>query len=239
MPLAEDTLHRPSTARRLLPWVAAALALGLATVLALALRDWLGQDTAPKRQVARITVLPDTPPPPPPPPPKELPKPAPRDEPQAAPPTAPPPVDTPPAEAPIKMEGPAGDGDSPFRAGSVTNEYRGGAPVVGGSGTGNVGQAVDRATHRLYAQGLRQQLQAELERRLRSEATQLAGDFSLWLQPDGTLERWELGSVADAQADADLRNALQASTAAGLRFAPPPPGLVQPMRFRLSVKPAG
>lgn len=239
MPLAEDTLHTPTLGRRLLPWLLGLALLALVVWAALSLRGWLGQDTQPQRQVARITVLPDTPPPPPPPPPKELPQPTPRDAPQAAPQPAPQPVQAPPADAPIKMEGAAGSGDSAFGAGTVTNDYRGGAPTVGGTGGGGIGQAIDRAGHRLYAQGLRQQLQAEMERRLRGEATRLSGDFSLWLLPDGTLQRWELADVADAQADADLRAALQDSLAAGVRFAPPPAGLVQPLRFRLSVKPAG
>lgn len=243
MALAEASMHKPSLGRRLLPWVAALLLLALALVAALALRDWLGQESKPQRQVARITVLPDTPPPPPPPPPRDEPKPPPRED-APPPPSAPEPQVAPPAEAPIKMEGAAGSGDSPFQAGSVRNEYSGGAPVVGGSGGGGgVAAAVDRAQHRLYAQALRQQLQSELEQRLRSEAVELSAEFSLWLLPDGSLQRWEVGTASGgAAADAstaDLRAALDAAAAGGLRFTTPPPGLTQPLRFRLNVRPAG
>jgi hypothetical protein len=201
------------------------------------LKTWLGQEDAPRRQVARITVLPDTPPPPPPPPPKQEVKPPPLSD-QAPPPQQQQQEQAPEAPAPIKMEGPAGSGDSPFQAGAVTNDYRGGAPVVGGTGGGGVDAAIDRAQHRFYAQSLRQQLQGELERRLRSGAVELEGDFSLWLQPDGRIQRWELAPGNDTSTDTDLRNALEAS-ADSLRFAPPPAALMQPLRFRLNVRPSG
>lgn len=240
MPLAEASLHKPSLGRRLLPWAVGLAGLALAVFMALTLRDWLGQDSKPQRQVARITVLPDTPPPPPPPPPREEPKPPPRADAPPPPRAAPQPVQAPPADAAIKMEGAAGSGDSPFQAGTVSNEYTSGAPTVGGTGGGSgTAAAVDRAQHRLYAQALRQQLQGELERRLRSEAVELTGEFSLWLQPDGSLQRWELAAGNDAQAEAALRAALDEAAAGGLRLAPPPPGLQQPLRFRLQVRPAG
>ncbi len=237
MALAEDSMQAPSTGRRLLNWGGVLLLAVLTVLAALWLKNWVSQDIKPNRQVARITVLPDTPPPPPPPPPKEEQKPPPRDDQPPPPQVAPQPVQAPPAEAPIKMEGAAGSGDSPFQAGAVSNDYRGGAPVVGGQG-GGVPNVADRAQHRLYAQATRQQLQAELERKLRGEATELVVDFSLWLQPDGSIERWDLRPSGNAQADSDMRTALDGATP-GLRFAPPPAGLVQPMRFRLSVRPAG
>lgn len=242
MALAEASLKPPTWGRRLLPWLAAVMLLALSVTAAMALRDWLAQESKPQRQIARITVLPDSPPPPPPPP-RDEPKPPPREDAPAPPQAAPQPQDAPPADAPIKMEGAAGDGDSPFQAGAVSNEYSAGAPVVGGTGGGGEPTtAIDRAQHRLYAQALRQQLQTELETRLRSGAVELSGEFSLWLQADGRLQRWEIsalqGAAADT-ADADLRAALDAAAGAGLRFAEPPPGLVQPLRFRLNVRPAG
>jgi protein TonB len=237
MPLAEASLHKPGLGRRLLPWALGLAGLALAVLMALTLRDWLGQDSKPQRQVARITVLPDTPPPPPPPP-REEPKPPPRADAPPPPRAAPQPVQAPPADAAIKMEGAAGSGDSPFQAGTVSNEYTGGAPAVGGTRSGTT-STVDRAQHRLYAQALRQQLQAELERRLRSEAVELTGEFSLWLEPDGSLQRWELAAGHDSRAETELRSALDAAAGAGLRLPPPPAGLQQPLRFRLQVRPAG
>jgi protein TonB len=83
--------------------------------------NFIHTSTSPKRQVARIMILPDTPPPPPPPeetrpPPKEvmtremnIPKP-----------------ETPPAPAQLKMEGQAGDGPSAFASGDVKQDYIGG-----------------------------------------------------------------------------------------------------------------
>ena len=78
--LAEDTLERPSAGRRI-AWVVAVLA-GLLLVGAAAwwLESQLSTPMVAKRQVARISILPDTPPPPPPPPPREEPKPQPRDD---------------------------------------------------------------------------------------------------------------------------------------------------------------
>jgi len=237
MALAEDSIRAPSVGRRLLNWVGALLLVVLAVMTALWLKNWVGEDTAPKRQVARITVLPDTPPPPPPPPPKEEQKRPPRDD-QPPPRAAPLPVAAPPAEAPIKMEGAAGSGDSPFQAGTVNNEYRGGTPVVGSPVGGTAQSVADRAQQRLYAQATRQQLQAELERRMRGDASEQVVDFSLWLQADGSIERWDLRPSGNAQADSELGAALDGA-APGLRFAPPPAGLVQPLRFRLNVRPAG
>ena len=87
----------------------------------------------PRRQVAKIALLPDTPPPPPPPkeekkpePPKDEPKQVVHDEQIKQ-------AEAPKAPEPIKMEGAAGEGSSAFAAGGVKNEYSGGTPVTGAS----------------------------------------------------------------------------------------------------------
>src|SRR3990167_6456704 len=84
--LAEDSLERPSAGRRIAV-VAGVLAALLLGALAWWLKGQLSTPSTPKRQVARISILPDTPPPPPPPPPKEVPRPQPSDD------TKPPPPD--------------------------------------------------------------------------------------------------------------------------------------------------
>ena len=99
----------------------------------LALAAWWGikhmKAEAPRRQVAKISILPDTPPPPPPPPKEEKKPEPPKDEPkQVMREEQVKQVEAPkPAEA-IKMEGAAGDGPSAFAAGSVNRDYAGGAP---------------------------------------------------------------------------------------------------------------
>lgn len=239
--LAEDSLERASVGRRLAVAAGVLVALLLLGALAWWLKGQLSTPSAPKRQVARISILPDTPPPPPPPPPKELPRPQPSDDNKPPPPDmAPKPQQAAaPADQPIKMEGAAGSGDSPFSAGSVNREYQGGAPTIGASGpVGGGASVVDRAQARLYAQSARQQLQAEIERTLPAEATELVLSFSLWIDRSGAISRAEVLPGGDARYDGALRSALD-DTRARLRLPPPPTGLEQPLRFRLTVRPQG
>ncbi|MCE4538066.1 TonB C-terminal domain-containing protein [Pelomonas sp. P7] len=189
----------------------------------------------PRRQVAKISILPDTPPPPPPPkqekkpePPKDEPKQVMREE-QAK------PVEAPkPAEA-IKMEGAAGDGPSAFSSGSVSRDYAGGTPVTGAGGP--AGTVTDRAQERFYANTARQLLQGEIERHLKADADQLTATFAIWLDKDGAIQRFELSASGNDGNDAALRAALD-ETRRQFKLPPPPAlALSQPMRFRLSVRP--
>lgn len=207
------------------------LAIGLVLTLSAGMVAWglsrLSFDApTPKRQVARIALMPDTPPPPP--PPKELKKEEPVPQARVQPRTDEAPKPQPPADAPIKMEGAAGDGPSAFAAGAVTNDYRGG-PVVSGGAASAPGVA-DRAAERLYANTVRQLLQSEIERRLAPDAGELSANFALWVGADGRIARWE----SDAE-QPPLKTALDASTDA-LRLPSPPPIAQQPMRFRLTVR---
>src|SRR6186713_2980261 len=90
---------------------------------------WMGwrlvhsKSDGPKRQVAKIALLPDTPPPPPPPPP-DKPKIEPKTETKQQ--LKEQKADPPPEPQQLKMEGAAGEGPSPFTAGEVKNDYIGG-----------------------------------------------------------------------------------------------------------------
>ncbi|MBV8604204.1 MAG: TonB C-terminal domain-containing protein [Pelomonas sp.] len=186
----------------------------------------------PKRQVARIALLPDTPPPPPPKeekkpePPKQEPKqPVPQEQPKQ--------VEAPKAPEPIKMEGAAGQGSSAFAAGGVNHEYQGGPAVSGG--TGGSGTGSDRAQERFFANTARQQLHDEIERRLKGEDAQLIAVFAIWVAKDGAIERYELTPSDNPHNDAALRAALD-ETMHEFKL-PPPPALTQPLRFKLSVRP--
>ncbi len=195
-----------------------------------------GSGTAPKRQVAKISILPDQPPPPPPPPkedkpppPKEEPKQVVREE-QIK------PAEPAPANEPLKMEGAAGDGPSAFAAGNVRNEYAGGAPVVGPAASAGSGR--DRAQERLYVSSARQLLRDALEKNFRSDIDEATAEFSLWVQGDGAIRRAELRPSGDGQLDRELQSALD-ETSRSLRLPPPPQRLGggEPLRFRLTVKP--
>lgn len=212
--------------------VAACLLLGLAVWWAV---KSIKPD-APKRQVAKISILPDTPPPPPPPPKEEKKPELPKDEPkqvmreeQIKQAEAPKPAES------IKMEGAAGDGPSAFAAGSVGKDYAGGAPTTGASGP--AGTAADRAQERFYANTARQLLQSEIEKHLKSDAESLTATFAVWLEKDGAIQRFELSPSGNDGNDSALRAALD-ETRRQFRLPPPPAlALSQPMRFRLSMRP--
>lgn len=237
MPLAESSLA-PTSARTWLVRVLVALLLvGAVAGLTVVARTLLSAPSAPKRQIAKIAILPDTPPPPPPPR-EELKKPTPKDEPkQVQPQEQPKPQATPPAEAPIKMEGAAGSGESPFSAGTVTSDYKGGVPQVGPAASGGSGITSDRAAERFYANSARQLLRDEIERQLRPEAGELTASFALWIEADGRIRRYEISPSGDAARDAELQRALE-GTSRVLKL-PAPGALAQPMRFRLTVQAQG
>ena len=97
----------------------AALVMALLAGIGYGIKKMMSGGAPHKKQITTIKLLPDTPPPPPPPPPKEPPKEQPKEQPKEAPKAPEPkPAETPPAEN-LKMEGPAGDGPSPFAAGAV------------------------------------------------------------------------------------------------------------------------
>ncbi len=209
--------------------------LALAMLAAWGVRNMKAE--APKRHVAKIALLPDTPPPPPPPkeekkpePPKDEPKQVVREE-QLKQAEAPKP-----ANEPLKMEGAAGDGPSAFAAGAVGKDYTGGNPVTGAPSAAG-GTQSDRAQERFYANTARQLLRDEIERHLKSDADQLTATFSLWLQQDGSIQRFELTPSGDASADRAMQLALD-ETRRLLKLPPPPAiALAQPLRFKLSVRP--
>jgi len=237
MALAEDTLEQSRYRLWLVRLGVVVLLVALVAGLTMLVRSLTANVDGPKRQIAKISILPDTPPPPPPPPREEPKKPAPRDDPkQPAPQEQPKPQQAPPADAPIKMDGPAGDGPSAFGAGAITQDYKGGAPAIGGAASA-AGTVVYRAQERFYANSVRQLLRDEIERQLRPEAGELTATFSIWVEPDGRIRRHELAQSGDATRDADMTHALDNATRT-LRL-PVPGALPQPLRFRLTVRSQG
>ena len=232
--LAERSLDTPAQGA----WWPRVIAIVAIVALACSVVWWLNvllhRPAEPKRQVTRISILPDTPPPPPPPkeekrpePPKLEPKPTVREE-QLKP-------DVPkPANEPIKMEGTAGDGPSAFAAGSVNKDYQGGVPLTGASSPN--GSVADRTQERFYANSARQLLHDEIERHLKSESGEIVATFSLWIEPDGRIRKIDLAPGNNVAADTDVRSALD-ETSRKLRL-PQPGAIQQPLRFRMTMRAA-
>ena len=223
MPMAKGTAKRAAGGKFRLQGVA--LGLGLLLVLAgigLVLKNLMTGNTHPKKAATTIKIMPDTPPPPPPPPPKELPKEQPKEmkveqpKPQETP--------QPPAEV-LKMEGVAGDGPSPFQAGTVTNEYQGGT-TIGGK---------DRFA---WFTGL---LKGQIENALAKDKDLAKGDYRLvvkvWITGNGKIERFELeGSSGTTQIDGLIKAALNSIAPLS---EPPPENMPQPVKLRITSRSAG
>jgi periplasmic protein TonB len=140
----------------------------------------------PKRQVARIMVLPDTPPPPPPPEEKKPPK-----EEQIKQQIETPKQEIVPAPEQLKMAGEAGEGPSPFAAGEVKQDYIG----------GDIGNGARFAA---YVGRVEQRIQLELTRhKVRASSVKLF----LWLMPDGSIQRYSIEG-GDADTERSVRLAL-------------------------------
>ena len=204
---------------RLQIWSQRAL-VGLALLALIGLMAWLGARLsggghAPSRQVAKIALLPDTPPPPPPPPP-DKPKIEPKNEIKQQ-------IDKPKLQAPpqpeqLKMEGQAGEGPSPFAAGEVKNDYIGG-DIGNGAGerfaayVGRVAQLVQDAL---------------AKRNLKVQSARLF----LWLQPDGSIQRYEI-SGASGNTEHQLRTAMAEM---GRLPEAPPQDMPMPMGLEISTR---
>lgn len=220
--LAEDELEDGDAGRRLRS-VGGVLLAAVAIAVAVYLLQGLGKSAPPQqKQVARITLLPDTPPPPPPPPPKEEPKEAPKEAKQEQ----PKPLEPPQEAQQLKMEGPAGEGGSPFAAGTVSRDYIGGKV---GNGMG--------MQFAFFANALQRHVQDELAR----NRTVKLGDYrvtvKVWLGADGAILRAELAnSTGNPDTDRALRTAL---TELGPLRSAVPDQLPQPIRLRITNRMTG
>ena len=128
----------------------------------------------------------------------------------------------------LKMEGAAGDCPSAFSAGSVGNDYKGGAIGTGGGGT-----LADRMSALNYGNAAKRELNAYLNR---DDSLRRVADYrlpiALWLRADGSIERFELqSSSGNDELDNQLRKAL--ARFQGFRVTPPP-NMAWPMRLQLT-----
>lgn len=183
-----------------------------------------------KKQITRIKILPDTPPPPPPPP-KEPPKEQPKEQPKEVKMEQPKPQEAPPPAEALKMDGPAGDGPSPFQAGAVTNDYKGGEVAT------KIGGKKSMAAFAWFTG----QVKVRIEDALAAEKGLANAQYRLvvhvWVAPDGQVEKTELqGSSGNAEIDSLIRKTL-----AGLgRLGDVPPNdMPQPVKLRITSKNIG
>jgi protein TonB len=166
----------------------------------------------PKRQVAKIMILPDAPPPPPPPPDEKKPPP-PKEEKTVQQQQDVQKQEAPPEPAQLKMEGTAGEGPSAFGAGEVKQDY--------------IGQDIGNGSrYSAYGARLAQRFQEELTRhKVHAANVRLL----VWLAPDGAIQRYTIEG-ADASTERAMRAAL-----ADLNHAEEAPLADMPMPIGLSV----
>jgi protein TonB len=226
MTSGSDVLEPDEPRRWTMRLVFAAVAVVLLIGAAVFVQRMLDAPAAPKRQVARISILPDTPPPPPPPPKEEKKPEPPKEEPKQVMREEPVRQDVPKQENPqIKMEGAAGDGPSAFGAGKVTQEYIGGTPGAGGG-------AMNRLAMNSYANAVTRALNEHLAREKDLRLKNYEVNVHVWLNPDGTLRRAQMvGSTGDASIDSTLNESLRRFPGAGRAL---PEGMPLPLRLLVS-----
>ena len=202
------------------------LVLGIAWVV----QSLMSGKVSTKKPVTTIKIMPDTPPPPPPPkePPKEQPKEQPKEikmeqpKPQEAP--------QPPAEA-LKMEGAAGDGPSPFAAGSVANDYKGGDVAT------KIGGGKSAYQFAFYTDQIKTLIEETLAKNKQLANGKYRVVIRIWLKPDGQIEKIELsGSSGDGATDKLIKTVLATMPPLQER---PPEDMPQPVKLRITAKNAG
>ena len=182
-----------------------------------------------KKAVTTIKLLPDTPPPPPPPPPKEPPKEL-KEVKEVKEVQQPKPEQTPPAEV-LKMEGAAGDGPSPFAAGAVNNEYKG----------GDVGTKIGGGPSKYQFAYYTGMIKSQIEQALAKDKTLASGSYKLvvkvWVASSGHIERFEVvGSSGDSAIDGLIKKTV--SEMPPLSEAPPS-DMPQPVKLRVTARSVG
>ena len=222
----DDVQPVPATRVWMTRVLVAALVLAVLAGIGYGIKKLFSGGPAQKKQITTVKLLPDTPPPPPPPPPKEPPKETPKEQPKEMPKAPEPkPAETPPAET-LKMEGAAGDGPSPFQAGAVNNEYKGGATATIGSDGG--------IKFRWYAGLVKSQIEHAIERDKKLTQGQYKLVISVWLKPNGQFERLSVEqSDTTPEIEQGIREALADLPAMSEA---PPENMPMPIRMRISAK---
>lgn len=207
---------------------AALLAL-LAPLLLAGLAGCGDEPERPKR-VHTVKLLPDTPPPPPPPPKPDDKPPPPKAEKEAAP---QPKAEQPPEQQALRSDEAAGTGPgSGLVAGAVTQDYTDQKIGQAATRTGGESVGVNRLAANAYASSITRALNDYLARERELKQRDFRVPVSVWLEPDGRIQRVELlGSTGDDGTDQTLRSALTRFPGTGT---PLPERMPQPMRLQVS-----
>ena len=136
----------------------------------------------------------------------------------------------PPAEA-LKMEGAAGDGPSPFAAGTVNSEYKG-----GDVGT-KIGGKKGMAAYAWYTGQIKTRIEEALAADKDLSTAQYRLVVHLWLARDGRIERAELQGSSGNQKTDDLIKKVLAGVSAVAES--PPEDMPQPVKLRITSKNTG
>ena len=206
----------------------ALVALSLLAGIGYGIKSLMSGGAPQKKQVTTIKLIPDIPPPPPPPPPKEPPKEQPKpDAPKEVKIEQPKPVETPPAEQ-IKMEGPAGDGPSAFAAGAVNNDYKGGEVKTIGSDGG--------AKFNWYADTVNQKIVDAIQNDSKLNVGQYEFTVKVWLKSSGSIEKFVIETGLSQEKQSDIKATLENMM---LLREPPPEGMPQPIKLRITARKMG
>lgn len=212
--------------------VIALVAVGIVVAIGYGLKGLLSGGAPQKKGPTTIKLLPDTPPPPPPPP-KEPPKEQPKEQPkQMKQEEQPKPVEqpAPPSEV-MKMDGPAGDGPSPFAAGPVTNENR-----VADTGP-VISSKKSLAAFAWYTSKIKSRIEEAIAEKKELADSQYKIIVFVWIASDGKIDRAELqGSSGDPQVDKNLTSALTQLKPLGEA---PPGDMPLPVKLRITSKSMG
>lgn len=180
------------------------LIIGVLALLGYGIKGLFSGSAPQKKQITTVKLLPDTPPPPPPPPPKEPPKEQPKEQPKEIKVEQPKPVEAP-AEN-LKMEGPAGDGPSPFQAGQVSKEYEKGDPT-------KIGGKKGLAAFMWFTNKIDAHIKRTLANDPELSKAKFQVDVRVYLTQAGDIERAELlESSGDKEIDSKIRKVLASVT---------------------------
>lgn len=223
--------EKPSLIKKI---IIALVVLSVLAGLAYLLKGLFDTPERGERKITTIKLKDPPPPPPPPPPPKEKPKEVPKKIEkkikQEAP--KPKPVETPPQEQ-LKMEGAAGDGPSPFAAGQVTEEYKGGD--VGTKKT--IGGGKSKRHFAWYTGLIKSQIEAAIANDKSLSTDNFKVVVKIWLTANGGIKRYRLiGSTGNAERDAKVKQALDSMPAISEA---PPSDMPQPVKLRVTARSFG
>jgi protein TonB len=231
--MAEE--ERPAKFRNLL--VAGVVILALALVGAGVYYFMNLKSSGGPKKPPKISLIPTTPPPPPPPPKEEKRPEPPKEQKEVKMEQVEQKNEAPPDQS-LKMEGAAGEGPSVFGGGKVVNEDMGKIGEPGAATGGPATSGTNRMQFAMFTNNAQQLLHDEIKKRLadKTRGRDFRASYKIWLDPDGSIKRFELTPTGNSDVDEDLRAAL--AEVRSLRLAPPA-DMPQPLRFLFTSRAAG